>query len=135
MLSSATISDEVDKLIQLSMHRPIRLFVDPQKSLARGLTQEFVRVKRENEQIVLPRCGSEPLRTGSEPEPNHWFGSDSVQFGLRTDGSVQVHYIPKNVEPVQNRFEPNRTNIQNVYKMTQLWLICVHIFSLSMIYQ
>jgi ATP-dependent RNA helicase DDX27 len=51
MLFSATISDEVDKLVQLSMHRPIRLFVDPKKSLARGLMQEFVRVKRENERI------------------------------------------------------------------------------------
>ena len=41
ILFSATISDEVDKLIHLSMHRPIRLFVDPQKSLARGLTQDL----------------------------------------------------------------------------------------------
>ena len=53
MLFSATISDEVDKLVQLSMHRPIRLFVDPEKSLARGLTQGFVRVKRENERMEI----------------------------------------------------------------------------------
>ena len=32
--------------------------------------------------VVLPRCGSEPCQTGLEPEPNHWFGSDSVRFGL-----------------------------------------------------
>lgn len=53
MLFSATISDEVDTLVQLSMQRPIRLFVDPKKSLARGLTQEFVRVKRENERMAI----------------------------------------------------------------------------------
>jgi ATP-dependent RNA helicase DDX27 len=53
MLFSATISDEVDKLVRLSMQRPIRLFVDPKKSLAKGLTQEFVRVKRENERMAI----------------------------------------------------------------------------------
>lgn len=58
MLFSATISDQVDKLVQLSMQRPVRLFVDPKKSLARGLTQEFVRVKRESERqaILLTLC-------------------------------------------------------------------------------
>ena len=53
MLFSATISGKVDKLVQLSIHRPIRLFVDPKKSLARGLTQGFVRVKRENERMEI----------------------------------------------------------------------------------
>ena len=53
MLFSATISDEADKLVQLSMHRPIPLFVSPKKSLARGLTQEFVRVKCENERMAI----------------------------------------------------------------------------------
>ena len=56
MLFSATISDEADKLVQLSMHRPIRLFVDPKESLARGLTREFVRVKRENERMAILRA-------------------------------------------------------------------------------
>lgn len=58
MLFSATMSDEVDRLVQLSMQRPVRLFVDPKKSLARGLTQEFVRVKRESERqaILLTLC-------------------------------------------------------------------------------
>ena len=53
MLFSATISDEVDKLVQLSMHKPIPLFVNRKKSLARGLTQEFVRVKCENERMAI----------------------------------------------------------------------------------
>lgn len=58
MLFSATMSDSVDRLVQLSMQRPVRLFVDPKKSLARGLTQEFVRVKRESERqaILLTLC-------------------------------------------------------------------------------
>ena len=40
-------------LAQLSMHRLIRLFVDPKKSLARGPTQEFVWVQRENERMAI----------------------------------------------------------------------------------
>ena len=48
-LFSAVISDEVDYLVQLST----RLFVDPKKRLARGLTQAFVRVKHENERMAI----------------------------------------------------------------------------------
>ena len=53
MLFSATMTDDVDSLVRLSMNRPVRLFVDPKKSLARGLVQEFVRVKREAERQAI----------------------------------------------------------------------------------
>ena len=67
MLFSATMSDEVDRLVQLSMQRPVRLFVDPKKSLARNLVQEFVRVKRESERraILLTLCVRTANRGGT----------------------------------------------------------------------
>ncbi|KAJ2806958.1 nucleolar DEAD-box protein required for synthesis of 60S ribosomal subunit, partial [Coemansia furcata] len=45
MLFSATMTDNVDKLIRLSLQKPVRVQIDPPKSAARGLTQEFVRVR------------------------------------------------------------------------------------------
>ncbi|KAJ3509447.1 hypothetical protein NLJ89_g5219 [Agrocybe chaxingu] len=55
MLFSATMTDSVDELIKMSLNRPVRLFVDPKRSTARGLVQEFVRVKagKENERSAL----------------------------------------------------------------------------------
>ncbi|KAH9042346.1 DEAD-domain-containing protein [Lactarius hengduanensis] len=45
MLFSATMTDTVDELIKMSLNKPVRLFVDPKRSVARGLVQEFVRVR------------------------------------------------------------------------------------------
>ncbi|KAH9175286.1 DEAD-domain-containing protein [Lactarius sanguifluus] len=45
MLFSATMTDSVDELIKMSLNKPVRLFVDPKRSVARGLVQEFVRVR------------------------------------------------------------------------------------------
>jgi ATP-dependent RNA helicase DDX27 len=45
MLFSATMTDSVDELVKLSLERPIRVFVDPKRSTAQGLTQEFVRIR------------------------------------------------------------------------------------------
>lgn len=45
MLFSATMTDDVDELVRLSMKRPVKLFVDPKKSTAQNLVQEFVRVR------------------------------------------------------------------------------------------
>ncbi|KAG9101037.1 nucleolar DEAD-box protein required for synthesis of 60S ribosomal subunit [Ceratobasidium sp. 370] len=45
MLFSATMTDDVEILIRLSLRQPVRLFVDPKKQTARGLVQEFVRVR------------------------------------------------------------------------------------------
>lgn len=45
MLFSATMTDSVDELVKMSLNKPVRLFVDPRKATARGLVQEFVRVR------------------------------------------------------------------------------------------
>ncbi|RDB28494.1 ATP-dependent RNA helicase DRS1 [Hypsizygus marmoreus] len=55
MLFSATMTDSVDELVKMSLNKPVRLFVDPKKSTARGLVQEFVRVRagKESERSAL----------------------------------------------------------------------------------
>lgn len=45
MLFSATMTDSIDELVRMSLNKPVRLFVDPKRSTARGLVQEFVRVR------------------------------------------------------------------------------------------
>lgn len=45
MLFSATMTDSVDELVKMTLNKPVRLFVDPKRSTARGLVQEFVRVR------------------------------------------------------------------------------------------
>ncbi|KAK1217629.1 nucleolar DEAD-box protein required for synthesis of 60S ribosomal subunit, partial [Marasmius sp. AFHP31] len=45
MLFSATMTDSVDELVKMSLNKPARLFVDPKRTMARGLVQEFVRVR------------------------------------------------------------------------------------------
>lgn len=55
MLFSATMTDSVDELVKMSLNKPVRLFVDPKRSTARGLLQEFVRVRagKEAERAAL----------------------------------------------------------------------------------
>lgn len=55
MLFSATMTDSVDELVRMSLNKPVRLFVDPKRSTARGLLQEFVRVRagKESERSAL----------------------------------------------------------------------------------
>ena len=49
MLFSANMTNDVDALVRMSLHRPLRLFADPKRSTERGLLQEFVRVRAERE--------------------------------------------------------------------------------------
>ena len=49
MLFSASMTNNVDALVRMSLHRPLRLFVDPKRSTARGLLQQLVRVRAERE--------------------------------------------------------------------------------------
>jgi ATP-dependent RNA helicase DDX27 len=53
MLFSATMTDSVDKLVRLSLNRPVRLMVDSKKSTVRGLVQEFVRIRPQREKHKL----------------------------------------------------------------------------------
>lgn len=45
MLFSATMTEDVDQLVRLSLQQPVRLFVDPKRATAAKLIQEFVRVR------------------------------------------------------------------------------------------
>jgi ATP-dependent RNA helicase DDX27 len=60
MLFSATMTDSVDQLVKASLNKPVRLFVDPKRSTARGLVQEFVRVRAgketERSAILVALC-------------------------------------------------------------------------------
>jgi ATP-dependent RNA helicase DDX27 len=60
MLFSATSTDSVDELVRMSLKKPVRLFVDPKRSTARGLVQEFVRVRAgkeaERSAILVALC-------------------------------------------------------------------------------
>ncbi|KAK4600019.1 hypothetical protein RGQ29_009897 [Quercus rubra] len=60
MLFSATMTEEVDELIKLSLTKPSRLSADPSKTLPRTLTQEVVRIRRmrevNQEAVLLALC-------------------------------------------------------------------------------
>ncbi|KAG6879285.1 nucleolar DEAD-box protein required for synthesis of 60S ribosomal subunit [Termitomyces sp. T32_za158] len=51
-----------DELVKMSLNKPVRLFVDPKRSIARGLIQEFVRVRAGKEQersaLLVALCKS-----------------------------------------------------------------------------
>jgi ATP-dependent RNA helicase DDX27 len=49
MLFSATMTDNVDELIKLSLTRPVRLFVDDSAKMTNKLVQEFIRVRSHRE--------------------------------------------------------------------------------------
>lgn len=53
MLFSATMTDSVDKLIRLSLNRPVRLLVDAKKNTVKTLTQEFIRIRPQREKHKL----------------------------------------------------------------------------------
>lgn len=54
ILFSATMTDNVDELVRLSLRRPVRLFVDSNTAIARRLQQEFVRIREGREEDRLP---------------------------------------------------------------------------------
>ncbi|KAI9365501.1 P-loop containing nucleoside triphosphate hydrolase protein [Zopfochytrium polystomum] len=51
LLFSATMTDNVDDLVKLSLNRPVRLFVDKSSTLTDRLVQEFVRVREKREEV------------------------------------------------------------------------------------
>ena len=53
MLFSATMTDSVDRLVRLSLNRPVRLLVDAKKSTVKTLVQEFVRIRPQREKYRL----------------------------------------------------------------------------------
>lgn len=86
MLFSATMTDAVEDLIDLSLHKPVRLFVNINTQVTSNLTQEFIRIRkaRENcrEAIVLSLC----CRVYVYPMDRialYPSGSPLIRFGLR----------------------------------------------------
>ncbi|CEH15195.1 dead-domain-containing protein [Ceraceosorus bombacis] len=75
MLFSATMTDSVDELINLGLRRPVRIFVDPKRSTAKNLVQEFVRVRgaasngEDAEQVQLTTLGQGNRRTEESMRP------------------------------------------------------------------
>lgn len=55
ILFSATMTDNVDELVRLSLKKPARIFVDSNTALAQRLHQEFVRIRadREDDRIAI----------------------------------------------------------------------------------
>ena len=62
MLFSATMTDDVDELVRLSLRKPVRLFVDPKRTTAAKLIQEFVRVRGNSASLKEKREEEEKLR-------------------------------------------------------------------------
>ncbi|KAI8097261.1 P-loop containing nucleoside triphosphate hydrolase protein [Halteromyces radiatus] len=60
MLFSATMTDNVDQLVRMSLKNPVRLFVDKSNQAASRLIQEFVRIRANRESdrsaILLALC-------------------------------------------------------------------------------
>jgi ATP-dependent RNA helicase DDX27 len=60
MLFSATMTDNVDQLIRMSLQRPVRLMIDPSNQAAAKLTQEFIRIRAHKEAdrpaVLLALC-------------------------------------------------------------------------------
>jgi ATP-dependent RNA helicase DDX27 len=60
MLFSATMTDSVHDLVKMSLSNPVKLFVDAKNATAKGLLQEFVRVRNGGEQersaMLLALC-------------------------------------------------------------------------------
>ena len=49
LLFSATMTDDVDQLVRLSLNKPLRLFMDDAGSTAHNLIQEFIRIRPASE--------------------------------------------------------------------------------------
>ena len=47
LLFSATMNTRIQDLIQLSLQKPVRIMIDPPKSVASKLLQQFVRIRKE----------------------------------------------------------------------------------------
>ncbi|KAG4306229.1 hypothetical protein PORY_000217 [Pneumocystis oryctolagi] len=66
ILFSATMTDKVDRLVKLSLNKPVRLFIDQKNSTVKSLVQEFIRIKSHKEHfrtaVLLYLC-SDVLKT------------------------------------------------------------------------
>ncbi|KAG6813275.1 hypothetical protein H0H92_012689 [Tricholoma furcatifolium] len=109
MLFSATMTDSVDELVKMSLNKPVRLFVDPKRSTARGLIQEFVRVRatKESERSALLVALCKRTFKSNRLKALQLFRDGSVDYLMATDLASRGLDI-KGVETVINYDMPGQ---------------------------
>lgn len=68
LMFSATMTDDVDKLVKMSLKRPVRVSADPLYDLSQRLVQEFVRVRddrEEDREAILLALVTRTFRAGT----------------------------------------------------------------------
>lgn len=112
MLFSATMTDNVDDLIKLSLNRPVRLFVNSSTSLTSRLTQEFIRIRNQKEESKAALLVSLCSRT-YQSECIVFFRSKAdahkmkILFGLLSLSAAELH---------GNLTQPQRLESLNLFK-------------------
>lgn len=96
MLFSATMTENIDELIKLSLNRPIRLFLDSSQSLTTKLVQEFIRIRGHKEEArpaILAALCARTYRTEclvffrSKAAAHHM----KIMFGLLGLKAAELH--------------------------------------------
>ena len=75
MLFSASMTNNVDALVRMSLHRPLRLFIDPKRSTTRGL----LRASRKGERTLGSACG--PLQADMQTRCDHLLQEQETRAG------------------------------------------------------
>jgi ATP-dependent RNA helicase DDX27 len=68
MLFSATMTDSIDELVKLSLDRPVRCFVDPKRTTAKNLVQEFVRIRGRSNPAPTASAAASGSKSGSNDQ-------------------------------------------------------------------
>lgn len=96
MLFSATLSENVNKLADLSLNRPKRVCADPLMNMAQRLVQEFVRIRdnrqQDREAMLLSLC-TKTFKTQTIVffQRKHRAHKMSIVFGLLGMRSAELH--------------------------------------------
>ncbi|XP_010246831.1 PREDICTED: DEAD-box ATP-dependent RNA helicase 28 [Nelumbo nucifera] len=96
MLFSATMTEEVDKLIKLSLTKPVRLSADPSTKRPATLTEEVVRIRRSREvnqeAVLLALCSktfiSKVIIFSGTKQAAHRL---KILFGLASFKAAELH--------------------------------------------
>ena len=95
LLFSATMTDNVDQLIRLSLNRPVKLFIDSTYGVTQNLTQEFIRVRVGAN--TLKTTGKDDKRDYEQAERNQ---RESILLALclRTFKNRTIIFCPSKVQ-------------------------------------
>ncbi|KAL6591924.1 DEAD-domain-containing protein [Neocallimastix sp. 'constans'] len=96
MLFSATMTDNIDQLVKLSLNRPVRLFVNSNNAIANNLIQEFIRIRQHREEdrpaILAALCSrtykSETIIFFRSKAAAHYM---KIVFGLLGLNATELH--------------------------------------------